>query len=273
MSKKHHLPFWHAFKPETSYDISRLHPAIWPKRLRFETEIDVNNESVRSASLLRSGNGDQQGLADELDECRAGDVRCNLPACPICSRAFRRWFTAELLRVTEHKDDATTLTILLKKAPRGQLSELNLAACRDLLRKRVQRNGLNDIPVIGGFEVAYQDQAWILHAHLVIIDAQEEAIENFKATFENSQLQRPTFEASLKDRPKQLSYLLKFGTYHRPFQQIGPGKSPAKPLNPPEHRELVQWMSGYKFTDFLFLSGARRFGSEIRLKADDQPAA
>jgi len=36
----------------------------------------------------------------------------------------------------------------------------------------------------------------------------------------------------VKDRPEQLSYVLKFTTYHRPRKQTGAGKSPAIYLIP-----------------------------------------
>jgi hypothetical protein len=69
----------------------------------------------------------------------------------------------------------------------------------------------------------------------------------------------------VKDPVEQLSYLLKFTTYHRPYEQHGTKKSKAVPLNPPEHFELVRWMAQYTFTDHLFLFNARRRGVSIEL--------
>jgi hypothetical protein len=64
----------------------------------------------------------------------------------------------------------------------------------------------------------------------------------------------------LRDKSEQLSYVLKFGTYHRPYEQQGAAKSPATPLNPKEHATLLKWMSQFEFEDFLLLINARRQG-------------
>jgi hypothetical protein len=67
------------------------------------------------------------------------------------------------------------------------------------------------------------------------------------------------------DPPKQLSYIPKFTTYHRPGTQIGKTRRRARPLNPREHGELVSWMDRYRFEDFVLLQGCRRYGKEITL--------
>jgi hypothetical protein len=79
-------------------------------------------------------------------------------------------------------------------------------------------------------------------------------------------MERPIIRKRLKDPPEQLSYILKFGTYHRPHEQHGPSRSDAKPLNPREHAALVKWMSQFEFNDFLFLVNARREASKITLR-------
>jgi hypothetical protein len=67
----------------------------------------------------------------------------------------------------------------------------------------------------------------------------------------------------LKDPAEQISYLLKFTTYHRPFRQTGSKRPPAKPLNEREHAALVNWMAQYEFTDMMFLYGVRRKGDRL----------
>jgi hypothetical protein len=141
------------------------------------------------------------------------------------------------------------------------------------LRKRLERAGLINVPVIGGFEIVYKakSKVWVLHLNLVIIGGKMSAHKEFKRGFENSDTERPIVGAKLKDALEQLSYILKFSTYHRPHQQRGSTKASAKPLNPREHAALVKWMSQFEFKDFLFLVNARREASKITLRdqADD----
>jgi hypothetical protein len=255
-------PFWRRGTPKPQYDIALLRPANRPKGQRFETPEDAREESERSERLLRSFSGGNRDIADFLAECRAGDYNCNKPFCPICARRFRRWFIAELWRVTKGHVQVHVYTVLLKEAPKGKIHALDPAPVRHVLRKRLQRAGLGKVPVIGGFEIVYKatKRVWVLHANLVMIDGKKIARKKFKQTFASDEIERPILQAELKDRAEQLSYILKFSTYHRPFEQQGSAKSPAKPLNPKEHATLLKWMSQFEFEDFLLLINARRQG-------------
>jgi hypothetical protein len=130
------------------------------------------------------------------------------------------------------------------------------------LRKRLERAGLGNAPVIGGFEIVYKARrrVWVLHINLVVIGGKKSAHKKLKRGFESSDMERPIIGAELKDPAEQLSYILKFGTYHRPHAQHGPNRTDAKPLNPREHAALVKWMSQFEFKDFLFLVNAKRLG-------------
>jgi hypothetical protein len=142
------------------------------------------------------------------------------------------------------------------------------APFRHLLRKRLQRAGLN-VPVIGGFEVVYKAKrkVWVLHINLVIVGGEIAAHEAFKKTYDGSDFDRPIVSATLNDPAEQLSYISKFTTYHRPYEQQGSAKSPAKPLNRKQHAALVKWMSQFEFKDFLLLINARRRGHMISIKS------
>jgi hypothetical protein len=255
-------PFWRRGKPKPKHDIALLRPAGMPRGQRFETSADVREESERSEKLLRSFAAGSAVLAEYLQECRAGDYECNKPFCPICGRVFRRWFIGELLRITKGRDHVHMYTVLLKEAENDKIDELDPAPFRASLRKRLQRSGLGNIPVIGGFEIVYRAkrQIWVLHANLVMIRGDKTARKEFKEKFQSDDLDRPLVQAALRDRAEQLSYVLKFTTYHRPHQQQGSTKSEAKPLNPKEHMALVKWMSQFEFQDFLLLINARRQG-------------
>jgi len=262
-NKRRRVLFWRRGKPDPKYDIVRLLPENRPRGERFETLQDARAESERSEKLLRSFWRGSEELAEFLQECRAGDYECNRPFCPICARVFRRWFIGELLRVTKGNEAVRIYTVLLKEAPKDKIDSLDPAPFRHTLRQRLKRAGLGQVPGIGGFEIVYKAKrrVWVLHVNLVMIGGKNRAHNKFKQDFESSEMERPIIKAKLKDPPEQLSYILKFNTYHRPHEQHGPNRSDAKPLNPSEHAALVKWMAQFEFNDFLFLVNARREGS------------
>jgi hypothetical protein len=118
------------------------------------------------------------------------------------------------------------------------------------------------VPVIGGIEIVYKakKRVWVLHANLVMFGGKKSARKEFARIFKRSGIRKPVVKAKLKNPPEQLSYILKFTTYHRPHEQSDATKSKAKPLNPKEHAALLKWMSQFEFEDFLLLINARRQG-------------
>jgi hypothetical protein len=259
-------PFYRRRKPKPEYDIRLLRPASLPLGERFETLEDVRRYSLNSECKLDLSTP-QQHLSNRLNECRTLNQRCDQPHCPICARQFRVWFIGELLRITDNIGSAPVyiLTILLEEASYDEIHRLHVKAYDAELRKRLSRNGLGEAVVIGGYEIIYRakPKTWVLHINLVIIGGMIEAVEKFKETFADSDIEKPVLIEKLEDPPKQLSYVSKFTTYHRPFKQCGSKKGPAVPLNPREHCALIAWMSRWKFQDFMFLFNARREGTTI----------
>ena len=207
-------------------------------------------------------------MREYLAECRAGDYVCEKTFCPSCARQFRRWFIAEVIRIAHATPKpAYIVTVLLAQAT--DIRELDVEPFRHSLRKRLDRAGLAEAVVIGGFEMVWRarEKVWVLHANLLILGANEAAMSKFERGFGSSNLPRPTQTVVLKDLPEQVSYLLKFTTYHRPMRQTGPRKSPAKPLNAKEHVAIVYWMYQFHFADMLFLYGVRRQGYRLALTA------
>jgi len=257
------LSYWRRHKPSKAHDITVLRPPTLPVRKRFETAEDAAAESARSEVVLKAG-GAPRYLIEYLAECRAGDYVCEKTFCPSCARRFRRWFIGEVLRVSDGQA-AQIITVLLARSP--NINDLDPAPFRHSLRKRLDRAGLAEAVVIGGFEIVWRaaDKNWVLHVNLLILGASRSAIARFEGSFGSSYFARPTKKAPLNDPPVQLSYLLKFSTYHRPLQQIGPRRSPAKPLNAKEHVALVRWMDQRSFSDMLFLYGVRRRGDRLIL--------
>jgi hypothetical protein len=263
------LPYWRRTIPTASIDIAKLRPKTLPRGERFETRNDSRKEGRRSEALLGKR---PRGKAHSvyIQECREGDYRCERTYCPTCARAFRRYITGEMLRLqSEFKAKTRILVILLEVAPRGKLQDLQIDRYRHLLRKRLDRAGLVHIPVVGGFEMIYRARSkeWVLHINLVMFGGNEKAIAKFEEGFRGENLYRPVQHTTVDDPAEQLSYVLKFTTYHRPHQQRGSKKAKAMPLNPSEHLELVRWMARHEFSDHLFLFNARRRGATIELSS------
>ena len=276
-SNRRRTPFYLRHEPKPQHDIRLLRPRSLPLGQRFETSQDAHKYSKDSEEKLGlSDCREDRRLADDLSECRTSDRTCGLPSCPICARLFRIWFVGELLRIIENvgADQAHIETILLAQAPNDQIDSLDVKAYDALLRKRLSRNGLGEAAIIGGYENIYraQSKTWILHLNLIIIGGRVEAIRAFENTFSKSQIQKPTMLQTLEDLKRQLSYILKFITYHRPFAQLGSTKSTPVPLNPREHWALVSWMARWKFQDFIFLFNARREGATIVSRAGSRLA-
>ena len=256
-------PFWLRRFPPQTRDITLLRPPCLDKSKRFETGADANAESLRSEAALKSVG--RAFLAQQyLCECRAGDYRCDKVYCPLCGRDFRRWFIAEVLRVLDQRSrNAHNATVLL--AASGNIDDLNPTEHRDSIRKKLDRAGLGSAHCVGGFEIVYRarDKCWVLHINLLIVGAAKSHLAKLESAFATTEFDRPYQCVPLRDVAKQISYLLKFTTYHRPFLQTGSKKPPAKPLNGREHVALVNWLARYKFSDMMFLYGVRRKGDRL----------
>jgi hypothetical protein len=263
------LPYWRRNIPTAQFDIAKLRPKSLPRGKRFETPRDVHEESVRSATLLAT-NRQGRSYSVFLQDCHEGHYHCEKTYCPGCARTFRRYITGEILRLhSEPKTKAWVLVILLEAAPRGKLHDLQIDRYRHSLRKWLDRAGLSHVAAVGGFEIIYRARSkeWVLHINLVIIGGDEKAIAKFEEGFRDNGLYRPVERTTVDDPAEQLSYVLKFTTYHRPHQQRGSKKGKAVPLNPSEHLELVRWMAQHEFSDHLFLFNARRRGASIELSS------
>jgi len=259
-------PFWAARLIMPCFDITVLRPPTLPKGRRFETEKDVDAASRRLIDRLARALDPKLGeIAASLTDCRPARARCGAPLCPRCARIYRIWLTGQLLtavahpRFTRHR----ILTLYLGTFPSGSLDQANLARARDQLRKRLTRCGFAGAVAIGGLEVSFRSDTddWRLHAHLLVLNARPRAIRRLKFQLgaSNCRVQR------LRDPPRQISYLQKFSTGHRPRTQTGQRRSRMYPLPIAQLRELALWMDQYGFTDFLFVYGARRRGSTIRV--------
>jgi hypothetical protein len=258
-------PFWRCCNPHPQHDIAKLLPPKLPLGKRFETLTDALRYNEQSAQRMKSLPVDKRILIERLNGC-SHEHRCDQTYCHRCARLFRRWFIGQLLQAVEgRQQQVQILTVLLEEADRDDIERLDQKRHDATMRKRLIRSGLADAIVVGGYEMVYraQTKSYILHVNLVIIGGDAEGIEQFTLTFQNNGLYRPVLQVQLEDPAEQLSYILKFTTYHRPHAQWAAKKGNAVPLNPREHCALVCWMAQRTFKDHLFLFNARRRRSTI----------
>jgi hypothetical protein len=137
------------------------------------------------------------------------------------------------------------------------LADADVRRTREILRKRLDRAGFSGAIVAGGIEVAWQEKhrRWLLHAQVLAIGVAAHAWTRLEAGLEDSGTWRPVHVVPLRDPDEQLSYCVKFVTYHQPGRRLVP---------PPDRLvELAAWQSRYRFEDFLFAYGARRRGGQL----------
>ena len=77
-----------------------------------------------------------------------------------------------------------------------------------------------------------------------------------KPPWKNSGTAYPVDHVPLRDPDEQLSYCIKFVTYHQPGRRL-------VPLPPDRLVELAAWCAPHRFEDFLFAYGARRRGGRL----------
>ncbi|MGC1862098.1 MAG: hypothetical protein WA733_13495 [Methylocystis sp.] len=257
--------FWERVRVPARLDLAKLLPASLRKGKRFETLDDARAYSAATQAVLRRTKREQYlRHAEALEDCANGDRTCAQPFCPCCARPFRRWLTANLLELANDAADAKVLTIFAETFETGRLCDADILLAQRRLRQRLRRCGFVGSLVIGGTEVSYsaRTETWTLHFHVVVVDAKPNTIRLLIEKSAKDWRWAVKCE-DLRDRVRQLSYLQKFSTFHRPGRARPGQRARAFPLPKAQLLELVDWLSSYRFEDFTFLFGARRRGKRI----------
>ena len=113
--------------------------------------------------------------------------------------------------------------------------------------------------MVGGIEVAWQEkwQRWLLHAHVLAIGVDAHAWEHARSRLEegkNCGARRG--RCTLRDPDEQLSYCIKFVTYHQPGRR-------RVPLPPDRLVELAAWWSRQSFDGLLVRLWRPRRGGRL----------
>lgn len=231
--------------------------------LGIETEGEAENRNEQRADKLWRR---APKVARKLVSCDGDSRSCQLPICAVCARRYRIYCYLQLREIaTEYEGPHMIATIHLKHLPARQLRTVNLKHTHDFLRKRFDRAGLKGATFIGGTEANWQvkHQRWLLHVHLLAVGMTEADWDRLDEAWVDSGTEDPIMTEELRDLGEQLSYLVKFHTYHRPGQSLANRRAPAYALPDDRLAELATWSSQYRLDDFLFLYGARRRGNNI----------
>jgi hypothetical protein len=244
----------------TSVGLAKIRPTT-PAAHRFETEQDAIKFNIARCKILEKR---LPKIAQVIDSCSKHD-RCKLPICAVCALEYRRPVVEQIVSLAQsYKGLHQTVTINLDTIEPGELANADLKKMREALKKRVDRAGFKDAMLIGCIEAGWKasKKHWVLHAHLLAVGADEDMWERLRQASRHNPKAVVVKPLNDRDLEKQISYIVKFVTYHRPGER-GASNARAYPLPPDRLVEWASWIERSKFKDFLFLYGVRRRGEAI----------
>ncbi len=260
--------YWEVEPQDRQFDLEYL---ITPNNgygRRFYSKTYARELSQKIQAKLKTTKGELEEYIIDLQDCMNDEYLCESCCCPICTTKYRRWLSSQLLQIAKDSNVSKRIaTLLLAEVKKGELNLLDLNKYRASLYALLKPKFLKH-HILGGFEVKYEPstKSLILHCHLLIIGECKNAEKNLRKSFKRSHFERPVkFQKLRKNKVRQISYLLKFQTYCRINNKDGSRRGRAVMLKRAELSELICWTKRYKFSDFLFLFGARRHGSMISL--------
>jgi hypothetical protein len=251
-------------------DIARLRPDSLPRGDRFETVADARMRRYADIDRFERIQGLEQ-VVDRLSACSAQSP-CAHVYCAICGRLFRRWFAGQALRY-QRALDLRVLTVALELVPSTGLTNCNLLGVKRRAAQRLRRTAPSAEFVLGGIEAEYRqgDDTFLVHAHLLVSPLPRDELDALRSAFASIDVARPIKLQKLTDAPRQISYLLKFVTFHRPGSQKGSCRATAIPL--PDHalKQLILWRARHGFLDFVFMMHLRRRDGDLVRIDDEKP--
>jgi hypothetical protein len=201
--------FWQDVPIPKSRDICLLRPPSLPRGERFETLTDA--AKIDDANIARMLNF-RPDLAAEIERCDEEGECASLPISARAARRYRRYFTAELLRIAEEREGPHQIaTIYLRAFAASELEAADLKLEHGVLRKALQRSDFEGLILIGGTEIAWlaRHNLWILHCHLLAIGVLEADWVRLRESLPDANPAASLKVQALKDFAEQVSYCQK----------------------------------------------------------------
>jgi len=157
------------------------------------------------------------------------------------------------------------LTVALDVVSTAELPSCDIRTLKRRAAQRIRRAAPSAQLVLGGIEAEFrhQENVFLVHAHLLISRLPDEEMKALRSAFSDINVTHPVKLQELRDATRQISYLLKFVTYHRPVPQKGSRRSSAIPLPTHAFAQLALWRARYEFFDLVFMKGIRRKGGDL----------
>jgi hypothetical protein len=252
----------------------------------FETIVEAEaRKQTLERGLRRAGRVE---LANRLAACAGGpmdEFHCLSGACPICMRAWRRWFFAATSRVADavreeegHGGCVVSLVPRHSQAPPTLLHSLDLKAVVSRIRQGLDRLELG-LPVIGGLDISFNEDArkiqpsnFQIHANFAVFGLENDAAARRdlgRALASVIRLERtasrPILVQPLRDRPRQVSYMLKSSFVRRLSIVDGQGRANTLPfaMKMAQTVEVATLLDSYTLLDRLILHGATLRGNHL----------
>jgi len=249
----------------------------------FETAAEARRAARQIANAQMPGRPPHLYLNDALERCgnRKGGVRtrCLSAACPVCTRAFRRWFTNEFVSQAvqfQRAEEAygVTVTVILSgaQAALGHLHEVDLLSLR---RRAVRALGRLKLPypIIGGIDVSFNEKAgstepghYQVHISFAVLGhpTSKKARKRLREAVEDCFRLEPTAPVpvrvrTLRDPMRQGSYLLKamFSRRVSIVDRTGRRNTKKFPLKARHLAEIAMWLWPYQPLDRVLLRDVR----------------
>jgi hypothetical protein len=227
-------------------------------------------------------------LANQLASCTSGplsDFHCLSGACPVCMRAWRRWFFATTSRVankfrTGESNQGCVVSLVPRdsQAPATQLQTLDLKIVGLAIRRGL---GVIDLglPAVGGLDISFNEDArqiraahFQVHANFAVLGIEDSpaARRRLRQALASAIPLEPTSShpimvQPLRDWPRQLSYMFK-STYVRRLSIVdrqGRANTLRFPMKMAQTVEVATLLDTHGVFDRLLLHGVALKGSSF----------
>jgi hypothetical protein len=178
----------------------------------FETLSEAHDRRRRLVTALPELGEPGRALAERLSGC--GFTKCRSAGCPVCLRAFRRWWGSTLAEYMA-RDPEFWFTVSVVPADLfdlGHLDDFRWDHLKDRLRNQIVRGPINETIVLGGidYELKHFDDhrapRWCPHLYLLFSGGGEGLVKStFRRHYLKSEdIKKPVLVTSQKTRDEDL---------------------------------------------------------------------